>query len=474
MDNLLKSGKLFPPGPRRDSMPLMSPRGFPLAEAHGKLPSRASDRRPSSIGSYPRAAIEGIDYAVLDPRMVTPPVPRHYSVPEFDGVRSPSAAGLQSFYATQRYQPRGPVQEPETLVQAKRRAAAQRERELRNYHQEQQYNRSMASRSTPLKDPAYLGSLAVLADVNPYGKDRVVSPEALSEDDRRDLIARQHRALYSAHSEGAHSEDGQHPDDNGAPRNNLNIHSNGASAPNSNAGGTRGPSPMSFDPFGQNGSVNGSKLEGNPPLKTPSSEHPPHLSGSQSTGTLSPQHHVRSNSGGPSVYPQFGAPSNPASSFPVGVHPQHAALTSRTTASSPGGSPPRSAHGQPPQQLSRPGSSQVAPIGTRPAQAQNPALNNAKRATTPLASPLSFGFAASEQDPFNSQLPQQQSVQQGQNGLPKALERSASAASEQHPSQQSGQSQGQQGQNGDGLGWSKVWGPGNKGMGNTHVASVWG
>jgi hypothetical protein len=31
------------------------------------------------------------------------------------------------------------------MMQAKRRMAAQRERELRNYHQEQQYNRSMLS-----------------------------------------------------------------------------------------------------------------------------------------------------------------------------------------------------------------------------------------------------------------------------------------------------------------------------------------
>lgn len=30
------------------------------------------------------------------------------------------------------------------MMQAKRRMAAQRERELRNYHQEQQYNRSVS------------------------------------------------------------------------------------------------------------------------------------------------------------------------------------------------------------------------------------------------------------------------------------------------------------------------------------------
>ena len=59
---------------------------------------------------------------------------------EFDPARSHSASNLQSFYANQRY---GRHNEGEQMAQAKRRMAAQRERELRNYHQEQQYNRSM-------------------------------------------------------------------------------------------------------------------------------------------------------------------------------------------------------------------------------------------------------------------------------------------------------------------------------------------
>lgn len=50
--------------------------------------------------------------------------------------------GLQSFYAAQRHQTSRGSNEAEQMVQAKRRLAAQRERELRNYHQEQQYNRS--------------------------------------------------------------------------------------------------------------------------------------------------------------------------------------------------------------------------------------------------------------------------------------------------------------------------------------------
>lgn len=65
---------------------------------------------------------------------------RHHSVSDYDGMRSNSAAGLQGFYANQRFQPR--ANEAEQMMQAKRRMAAQRERELRNYHQEQQYNRS--------------------------------------------------------------------------------------------------------------------------------------------------------------------------------------------------------------------------------------------------------------------------------------------------------------------------------------------
>jgi len=51
-----------------------------------------------------------------------------------------STANQQTFYAAQRYQ--GRPSEADQMMQAKRRMAAQRERELRNYHQEQQYNRS--------------------------------------------------------------------------------------------------------------------------------------------------------------------------------------------------------------------------------------------------------------------------------------------------------------------------------------------
>lgn len=64
------------------------------------------------------------------------------------GYSSPSrsASNQQNFYAQQRYGG-GRQSEADQMMQAKRRMAAQRERELRNYHQEQQYNKS-ASPST--------------------------------------------------------------------------------------------------------------------------------------------------------------------------------------------------------------------------------------------------------------------------------------------------------------------------------------
>jgi hypothetical protein len=54
-------------------------------------------------------------------------------------MRPQSASNLQSYYATQRYNPR--QSDTDQALQAKRRMAAQRERELRNYHQEQQYQK---------------------------------------------------------------------------------------------------------------------------------------------------------------------------------------------------------------------------------------------------------------------------------------------------------------------------------------------
>jgi hypothetical protein len=70
--------------------------------------------------------------------------------------------------------------------------------------------------------------------------------------------------------------------------------------------------------------------------------------------------------------------------------------SSRTSTSSPGGSPPRNA--KPPTS----NASNVAPIGTRPATQQQPPVGQQpgglqKRSTTPLPSPLSYGFSNADQ-----------------------------------------------------------------------------
>jgi hypothetical protein len=76
----------------------------------------------------------GRPYPEYDPRLTGAVAQRHHSISEFGNPNVPG------YYAAQRFQSR--PNEVEQMMQAKRRMAAQRERELRNYHQEQQYNRS--------------------------------------------------------------------------------------------------------------------------------------------------------------------------------------------------------------------------------------------------------------------------------------------------------------------------------------------
>lgn len=315
LDNLNKSGKLFSPTSRRESMPMMGgPRAF-------------SD---------------------FDPRMGGM-AQRHHSISEFDQIRPHSGSNLQSFYANQRHQPR--PNEAEQMLQAKRRMAAQRERELRNYHQEQQYNRN------------------VVADISTQGKsDRAISPNTMNEEDRRELIARQHRALYG-NENTQYLEGGSFGDESHTPR-----PSNPTSG-NTSAGG-RGPSPRTYDPYamGQN------------QAQAALAEAGAQLSANDQSQQSAPT--------GPSPKPQqqqrsrTDSTSSPASNPPsqsFSLFESAAQQSSRTSTSSPGGSPPRQAKTSAP--------SGVAPIGTRPAQSQatNSILNN-KRSNTPSPSPLGFGF----------------------------------------------------------------------------------
>ena len=122
LDNLNKSGKLFSGPSRRDSMPMMG----------GPRPFSEYGKPPMLIRYLHSHIIEGAGMGGM--------TQHRHSIGDYDQVRSPSGSNLQNFYANQRHQPR--PNEADQMMQAKRRMAAQRERELRNYHQEQQYNRS--------------------------------------------------------------------------------------------------------------------------------------------------------------------------------------------------------------------------------------------------------------------------------------------------------------------------------------------
>lgn len=163
--------------------------------------------------------------------------------------------------------------------------------------------------------------------------DRSMSPAAMNEEDRRELIARQHRALYGENS-SLYNADG------------TRASSQDARVPS----GGRGASPLAFDPFGSQPQAG---AEG-------AVQMPPRDRAENATSPVPNQQ----------AFGQF----------------NDAQQASRTSNSSPGASPPL-VQGQ------KGNASGVAPIGTRPAQA--PGIN--KRSTTPLTpSSLSYGFNASD------------------------------------------------------------------------------
>ncbi|KAF2686388.1 hypothetical protein K458DRAFT_416685 [Lentithecium fluviatile CBS 122367] len=308
-DNLTKSG---------------AGKGFGIPPAYGRRESMPVMGGGAAAPAAPR------QYNDYDPRVGGGPQ-RHHSVSEYDGSRSHSASNVQGYYQNQRYAPR--PNDADQMAQAKRRMAAQRERELRNYHQEQQYHRNVSGSKS----------------------DRSMSPNAMSEDERRELIARQHRALYGDSASLYNSNN---------PTSSQDVRVSGAG---------RGQSPLAFDPFG----MQGSNASGESSVQMPPRGDKDATSGAQE---------ARANNSSPS--------SNQAPNFGLFDNAQQA---SRTSNSSPGGSPPR--------QGSKSNGSGVAPIGTRPTanQGQPAGAPLGKRATTPLPSPLSYNsYNANEQNNSNA------------------------------------------------------------------------
>ncbi|KAK2782896.1 hypothetical protein FQN52_000536 [Onygenales sp. PD_12] len=315
IDNLVKSGKLFNGLPRRDSVPLMM----------------------------------GRPYQEFDPRMMGSVPQRHNSLSDYESLRPHSASNVQGFYAAQRYQ--GRPNEVEQMMQAKRRMAAQREGELRKYHHQQQIHR-------------------LSSEMSGNKSDRSMSPAAMSEESRREWIARQRRALYGNASPDFYPNGEEHP--NSRPDNQA------AGTPTTTGSGARGPSPRGVDPFG---------------LGQGNSENAGQPSSAAGTGPSPaiPQSPSRANS---AASPGSGA--NPTSYGIFDSNPNQ--QQPQTSTSSPGGG---SADSVSSRQLGpKPNVTSVGPIGSRPlqqsaaGQAVNPALN--KRSTTPLPSPLGYGFAPND------------------------------------------------------------------------------
>jgi hypothetical protein len=183
-----------------------------------------------------------------------------------------------------------------------------------------------------------------------------MSPNAMSEEDRRELIARQHRALYGEQS-------ALYSNNNPTSSQDVRVSSSGAG---------RGPSPLAFDPFGMQSSNTPSEGAVQMPARD--------------KDTTGGAQEARANSNSSPSSNQ-----NPA--FSLFENTQQA---SRTSNSSPGGSPPR--------QGQKANGSGVAPIGTRPAAnlGQPAGAPLSKRATSPLPSPLSYSYNASEQQNNNN------------------------------------------------------------------------
>lgn len=284
---------------------------------------------------------------------------RHHSISDYDGVRSHSSSSLQSYYHNQRHS--RPHNDMDSVMQAKRRMAAQRERELRNYHQEQQYNRSewQMTDFLGLKLTIYSG---VLADMSGAKSDRSASPGGMTEEDRRELIARQHRALYG---------------------NEASLYGAGASTrPVSQdarvaAGVMRpgGNSPLNYEQY---------------PAGTPAGvaeQMQAQSKASKDASVAGQQQRSRANS--------TASPSSNPNAFSLFDTAQQ---SSHTSTSSPGGSPPR-------QGASKSSTTAgVGAIGMRPTQNQTQAANTGltKRSTTPLPSPLSYGYPTTEKNQNNN------------------------------------------------------------------------
>ncbi|KAL5611417.1 hypothetical protein BROUX41_000972 [Berkeleyomyces rouxiae] len=302
-ENLTKSSKIFAMGPRREFSA-----ANPISGFGPSIRPRPDGRLPPMPGVRPHSVNDGTDRALQ--------------------------VNIQNFYTHQRHQPARAPSGAEQLLQNKRKMAAQRERELRNLHTEQQFQRNTMAES-------------------PFGTKPRTDEEA------RELIARQRSALYG---EGDFSEKAAYVDEVGT------VHSGapsiaGPSGTNSTEPTSlRGTSPMTpFDPRSIPTSVGAPTTDSVSvtdsliaPVATPNSIEMP-------LSSLSPQPGSTSRS-------LFDNPHRAGS------------------VSSPMGSSPARGDSAPGSKLAS-----VAPIGTRPSGTPVSATATNKPATTSLTSPGGWG-----------------------------------------------------------------------------------
>lgn len=175
--------------------------------------------------------------------------------------------------------------------------------------------------------------------------ERSMSPSTLSEEGRRELIARQHRALYGNDAAGLAGSQSHFED-----ANNRDL---GGNVPTSAPGGTRGQSPRGIDPFSAHGQGQDN---------SPQSLH----SGDRKAASPTTQ----SGSG------KIPTPPNGEESG----HSRH--ISKSTTAPLTGG---------------------MGPIGSRPSGQHVPVQSLNKRTTSPLPSSLGYGFGGGDLNNERSQ-----------------------------------------------------------------------
>jgi hypothetical protein len=183
----------------------------------------------------------------------------------------------------------------------------------------------------------------------------------MNEDERRELIARQHRALYGENSTLYNN--------NPTSSQDVRVQSSGPGR----------ASPLAFDPFA---------MQSQGAAGEATVQMPPRGDKDVTGGAQGQEARANSNA-------------SPSSSQNPAFALFDAQQTSRTSNSSPGGSPPMSG---PPKS----NGSAVAPIGTRPSQGlQQPAgAPLGKRTTSPLPSPLgNYSYNASENGTATTSAP---------------------------------------------------------------------